>query len=266
MSAVEQVTCRRYLGDEWTEESTSVAREAAVVIYVNGQEMVTVLCTPVNINFLVLGFLYSEGIIESLKDIASMKVCDDELEVDVRLSRGDIELPQARTLTSGCGGGMTLTDRNTKKLRISSNLVVPSSQVTSLMKRLLNAADTHREHGGLHASALGQGDELLVVAEDIGRHNTLDKVLGECLLKGIPTRDRVLLSTGRVSSEMLLKAGRMATPIVISRGAITGRAISLAGELGITAIGYARGERFTVYTHPERVESKADNLAYCQRR
>ena len=113
--------------------------------------------------------------------------------------------------------------------------------------------ELYRLSGGVHASALSDTKNLLVVAEDIGRHNTLDKIQGECLLRGLSTRDRLLLSTGRVSSEMLLKAARMQVPVVVSRHSPTGRAISLARDLGIALVGYARGSRLSVYSHPERL-------------
>ena len=107
--------------------------------------------------------------------------------------------------------------------------------------------------GGVHTSALSDTRNLLVVAEDIGRHNTLDKIRGECLMRGISTRDRLLLTTGRISSEMLLKAAKMQSPVVVSRHSPTERAVLLARELGITLVGHARGGRLLVYSHPERL-------------
>jgi FdhD protein len=121
------------------------------------------------------------------------------------------------------------------------------------MKQLQSHMELYRAAGGVHASALADAGKLLVVSEDIGRHNTLDKIQGECLLRGLSTRDRLLLSTGRVSSEMILKAARMQVPIVVSRTSPTERAVRLARDLGITVIGYVRGGRFTVYSHPERL-------------
>ncbi|MFC1920084.1 formate dehydrogenase accessory sulfurtransferase FdhD, partial [Chloroflexota bacterium] len=242
------------------------ARETSITVYLNQQELVSVLCTPARVNYLVLGFLYNEGIIDSLKDVASMRVCDDEQEVDVRLSRPDVELPQSRTLTSGCGGGSMLGNREMEVLRVDSDVSIAPSQVSFLMKHLLQAAEGHKEYGGFHTSALADEQKLLIVSEDIGRHNTLDKIMGECLVRDIPPKDRLVLSTGRVSSEMLLKVARMGIPIVVSRGAVTGRSVHLARELGITLVGYARGERMTVYTRPKRVGIDIDNLAYRQRR
>jgi FdhD protein len=108
----------------------------------------------------------------------------------------------------------------------------------------------------VHASALCDTKNLLVVAEDIGRHNTLDKIQGECLLRKLSTKDRLLLSTGRVSSEMLLKAAKMQAPVVVSRHSITGNAVSLARDLGIALVGHSRGSRLSVYSHPERFQTR----------
>lgn len=224
------------------------------------------MCTPVKVNFLAMGLLFSEGVIQSARDVATMRVCDEEAEVDVRLLRQDIELPKARVLTSGCGGGSTSAIRDVENLRVTSAAAFAPEQVTAMMKRLLDAAETHREYGGLHTSAICDGNSLAVVAEDIGRHNTLDKIAGECLFKSMTMHDRMLVSTGRMSSEMILKAGRMGTPVVVSRGAITGKAVSFASELGITAIGYARGDRFTVYTHANRVGVTESGLTHSQER
>ncbi|MEW6425823.1 MAG: formate dehydrogenase accessory sulfurtransferase FdhD, partial [Bacillota bacterium] len=169
---------------------------------------------------------------------------------DVRLKNPEYKLPTLRTLTSGCGGGATF---KTQGERIDSDLVVTPTEVLSLMKQLQEKMELYRLSGGVHTSALADPKNLLVVAEDIGRHNTLDKIQGECLARGLSTRDRLLLTTGRVSSEMLLKAAKMQVPIVVSRHSPTGRAVSLARELGIALVGYARGSRFLVYSHPERL-------------
>jgi FdhD protein len=105
----------------------------------------------------------------------------------------------------------------------------------------------------MHNSALSDTENLLVMAEDIGRHNTLDKIQGECLMRGISTKDRLLLTTGRISSEMLLKAASMQVPLVVSRHSPTGGALSLARELGIALVGHVRGRSLMVYAHPERL-------------
>jgi len=249
------ISCDRFSDQGWVRTFVHVPIERELTIYVNLREFVTILCTPTRLNCLTLGFLYSEGIISGMGDVTMMRVCDDESEVDVRLSNPEFELPTRRKLTSGCGGGATFTTQGQK---VDSGFVATPKEVLSLMKQLQGQMELYRVSGGVHASALSDTKDLLVVAEDIGRHNTLDKIQGECLLSGLSTRDRLLLSTGRVSSEMLLKAARMQVPMVVSRHSPTGSAISLARDLGIALVGYARGSRLLVYSHPERLGCATD--------
>jgi len=244
------VVCDRFSAEGWGRISAHIPSEISLAIYVNRQELVTLLCTPTKLNSLVLGFLWAEGIISGMGDVASMKVCEEESLAEVMLSNPEYELPKQRTLTSGCGGGATF---NTQGQRIHSDLVATPKEVLSLMKQLQKQMVLYRLCGGVHTSALCDTENLLIVAEDIGRHNTLDKIQGECLLRGLSTRDRLLLCTGRVSSEMMLKAARMQAPVVVSRHSPTGSAVSLARDLGIALVGHARGSRLSVYSHPERL-------------
>jgi FdhD protein len=243
------IPCDRFSDEGWARTLTHVPDEMELTIYVNRRELVTILCTPTKLNCLVLGFLYAEGIISGMGDVASMRVCEEESMADVRLSNTKYKLPTLRTLTSGCGGGATF---KTQGQRVDSALVVKPKEVLSLMKQFQEQMELYQLCGGVHTSALADTKNLLVVAEDIGRHNTLDKIQGECLLRGLSSRDGLLLSTGRISSEMLLKGARMQTPIVVSRTSPTARAVSLARDLGITLVGYAHGNRLSVYSHPER--------------
>jgi FdhD protein len=245
------IGCARFSESTWLKTSVCVPGEMELTIYINGLELVTMMCTPAKLTPLILGFLYSEGMIKSVKDIASMRVCEEESLADLRLNTSDFKLPTRRTLTSGCGGGVAFTSQAPK---LRSDLVVTPPEVLSLMAQLVEKSELYRLCGGVHTSALADTKNLLVVAEDIGRHNTLDRIQGECLLTGLITKDRLLLSTGRLSSEMLLKAAKMEIPVVVSRSSPTERAISLARDLGITVVGYARASRLSVYSHPERLD------------
>jgi FdhD protein len=254
-----EVVFDRFSGKRWGRTSSHLPSEMALAIYVNRQELVTILCTPTKLDCLVLGFLYAEGIISGMGNVASMRVCEEELLAEVMLSNPEYKLPTKRTLTPGCGGGATFKIQGQK---VDSDLVATPKEVHSLMKQLQEQMVLYRLCGGVHASALADTKNLLVVAEDIGRHNTLDKIQGECLLRGLLTRDRLLLSTGRISSEMLLKAVKMKVPVVISRHSTTGAAVSLARNLGITLVGQARGGRLSVYSHPKRLGCSTNNLNY----
>ncbi|MCL6448340.1 MAG: formate dehydrogenase accessory sulfurtransferase FdhD [Armatimonadetes bacterium] len=252
--AAVEIACVRFADGEWAGTPVHVPGEMELTIYVNQQELVTVLCTPTRLNYLVLGFLYAEGIISGTDDVVMMRVCEEEALADVRL-KNEYKLPAQKALPSGCGGGATFQTRGQK---VASELVVTPTEVLSLMKKLQEKMELYRLSGGVHTSALADPKNLLVVAEDIGRHNTLNKIQGECLVRGLPTKDRLLLTTGRVSSEMLLKAARMQVPVVVSRHSPTGRAVSLARELGIALVGRALGNRFLVYSHPERLGCKTN--------
>lgn len=230
--------------------SANVPQEVALVIFVNGNELVRINCTPDKLNYLVLGFLYNEGIVSGLSDIAGIKSCNDEFEFDVTLSDTKFEIPETRTLTSGCTGGVAFA---ADVERVKSNTVVTFTNIAALMNQFLKQMELYPLCGGVHASALCTASKVVVIAEDIGRHNTVDKIQGECMMMGISTKDAILLSTGRVSSEMLLKAARMQVPVVVSRTSPTVRAITLAEEMNITLIGYARSKSLIVYSHPDRL-------------
>jgi len=242
----------RYGQGKATRMATAVPLESPLTIYVNGTELVTLLCTPVKLNCLVLGFLYSEGLISGPEDVLLLRVCDEEPVAEVRL-KGEWQPPQRRVATSGCGGGVSFSESLKDIPPVDSDLKIEPERLLDLMQLLSREARLFRTSGGVHSSALSDGESILAMAEDIGRHNTVDKVLGECLLRKVPTRGRLLLTTGRLSSEMVLKAARAGTPLVASRNSPTSLAVTLAREVGITLVGYVRGGRLSVYTCPERV-------------
>jgi FdhD protein len=235
------------LRDGRTEEvKGEIVREQPLVIHVNGTRFVTLLCSPLKLDCLVVGYLWLERVIGGLADIARLEVSEVDGRADVTLVR-DVELPSERILTSGCGGGITFRIDPRLFSRLHSSLRVRPSQLYQRMKDLYAAGENYRTSRGIHGAALTDGERLLIVAEDVGRHNAVDKVEGEALLRGIPTTDRMLLSTGRVSSEMLLKAARMGVPLVASRTSPTEMAVGLAEQLGITVVGYVRPESLNVY-------------------
>ncbi|MBM2831591.1 MAG: formate dehydrogenase family accessory protein FdhD [Dehalococcoidia bacterium] len=250
---VQSVTYSRYKDGEWSSISTPVPRELPLAVYVNERELVTILCTPVKLNFLIVGYLYVEGIISHPGEITSMRVCIEDSLADVRLSKSHLALPERRVLTTGCGGGVASLADTKEIAPVESRLTVAPGQILSLMKRMQEQATLFELSGGMHTSALADEGNVLVIAEDVGRHNTLDKILGECLLRNIPTEEHLLVTTGRLSSEMVIKAARMRVPIVVSRSSPTSSAIALAQRFGITVVGYARGSRLSVYTVEDRI-------------
>jgi FdhD protein len=240
----------KYSAGKWHQESLAVPKEFNITIYVNRIELLTIMCSPTKLNCLVLGYLFSEGLINDMKDVVSMRVCEDDFLADVTLKNIDFKPPEKKVLTSGCGGGISFSF-NTPK--IESQVTISADRILNLMGQLMENAAAYNLSGGIHTSAICDNEKILAMADDIGRHNTLDKLVGECLLRNIPTRDRILLTSGRVSSEMLRKAARMQAPVVGSLTSPTERAVTLARESGIALIGYARGNHLTVYSHPDRL-------------
>jgi FdhD protein len=236
-----------------------IIAEALVGLYVNGAEMVTFACTPTMQKELAVGFLLNEGIIESMGEVGAAHLCASGLCVDIWLHHA-ARAPTRRILTSGCAGGVTFDDLARTMPPLESNVTLPMERLWACLKTLQEAGPLYRRSGGVHASGLFKEGQLVSIAEDIGRHNTLDKIRGDCALRGIETRDGILATTGRVSSEMLNKAARMGCPIVISRTSATSLSVQMARAWNITLVGYVRGNRATVYSGEERVApSKLEN-------
>ena len=248
----EVVRLHRFSGRGFESLEIPVVEERPLVLYVNGQELVTLLCTPTKLEALIVGFLSFEGIIRGLKDIRSLTVLDGDGYADVRLA-SEFVPPRRRIHTSGCGGGVTFSLETEQSAAQRDNSSVDPSSLFPLLRELYTEARAYRESRGIHAAALADGQKLLIVTEDVGRHNAIDKVCGEAMLRGITTAGKILLATGRISSEMLRKAAHMGTPIVVSRTSATTLSIELAKRLGLTLIGYVRGDSFYVYSHPERL-------------
>jgi FdhD protein len=147
----------------------------------------------------------------------------------------------------------TKIDETNLKTSPLNGFVLTPEQITGLVAGLFESQTIYRQTGGVHTSALSDGEQLIASTEDVGRHNTLDKLAGLCLLQGILPERRVIVTTGRISSEMLQKARRMGASVVISRTSPSSLSIRLANQWGITLIGYARRNRFNVYSHPGRI-------------
>jgi FdhD protein len=240
---------RNYLkvrADRVEEVTGEVVREQPLTVHVNGDRFLTLLCSPMQLEALVVGYLWMEKVIQGLDDVTEVTVSPVDGRADVRL-RHAVELPTERILTSGCGGGITFRIDHRLFPRLSSSIRVTVTDLAQRMKDLFAAAIHYKESRGIHGAALADERGLLIVAEDVGRHNAVDKVMGEALLRGIRTEDRILLSTGRISSEMLLKAARMGVPVVASRTSPTEMAVALAEQLNVTVCGYVRPESVNVY-------------------
>lgn len=233
---------------------TETIVEAPVSLTINGDPWVTAMCTPTNLEAMAVGFLYNEGVIDRMEDVVDVRVCEHGDNVDVWLKR-TAEKPRSWRRTSGCTGGVTAVDHLAMP-DVEFDLDaprLPPEAIGHLVDQLFSSQALYRETGGVHTSMLSDGEEVVVAAEDIGRHNTLDKIAGLCLLQNKWPKVRILITTGRISSEMLQKAARLQAPILISRTSPSSLSIEMADRYGITLVGYARRQRFNVYSHPRRV-------------
>ncbi len=254
LSPQKPIHYERFEFNKWEPHDVETIVEAPVSLTVNGEVWLTFMCTPVELEAMAVGFLYNEGVLQKMGEVEDVRVCEHGDNVDVWLNR-NVEQPKSWRRTSGCSGGLTAVE-TLARVDVSfdgERPKVPAEAIGQLVEMLFESQELYRETGGVHTSALSDGQKVLIAAEDIGRHNTLDKIAGLCLMKDIWPETRILISTGRISSEMLQKAARLQAPILISRTSPSSLSIEMAERYGITLIGYARRHRFNVYTNAQRL-------------
>jgi len=246
-----------------TEENRSniedvVAREFPLTIILNNQELVTLLCSPKDLNYLAIGFLFSEGLLSSKDEIKKIMVDDQRGVVRVETNEDKAlanELVFKRFITSGCGRGASFYSAADvqNQAKVESQTQMSTHEVLSLVKDFQHRSQLYRATGGVHSAALCDTKSILVFGEDIGRHNAIDKIFGQCLLNDILTDERVVITSGRISSEILLKVAKRNIPIIISKSAPTDLGVKLANDLGISLLGFVRGKRINAYTNDWRI-------------
>lgn len=243
-----------------TDQTQWVIRERPVTLYLNGREVVTLLCAGHHLDELAAGFFYSEGFIEAPDDLLKMEIDETAGRVDVDASgRSTIteRLWQKRTISSGCGKGSLFYYSLDALLSrpVKSQVRVSPRQVLDRVEDLNHLSETYRRTHGVHNTALASAERIILFRDDIGRHNAVDMIVGHVFLNGIPLDDKMLITTGRLTSEMLIKAAKVNIPVLVSRNTATSLAVELAVSLGVTLIGYARAGKFTVYSGRERIDA-----------
>jgi len=233
------------------------ARELPVTIILNDQELVTMLCSPKNLEYLAVGFLSSEGFLKSKDEIKKILV-DDERGV-VRLETVEDkgfaqDVLFKRIISSGCGRGASFySTADAASQKVESRMEISVDEVFTLVNEFQHGSQLYLATHGVHSAALCDRKSILVFSEDIGRHNAIDKIFGKCLLEDIPTDDQIIITSGRISSEILHKVARRGIPIIISISAPTNLGVRIADILGITLIALVRGKRMNVYTSDWRI-------------
>jgi len=239
-----------------------LALESMFTLFVNRMEVATILCSPSQVRELAVGFLLGEGVLTRREDLLSVRYEKSRGIVRIRLSESVDLSPfsgeRKGTITSGCGKGQTYTFiRDVEEMpTLPFGLTVDAAILGAKVREFSHMSTTYKDTGGVHSAMLWDGANLAEFAEDLGRHNAVDKVFGACFLKGIPAAGNMLLSSGRMSSEIVLKAARAGVPLIASRNAPTSFSVQLAELLDLTLVGFVRGDRMNVYSHAERVVTK----------
>jgi len=264
MDAINKALIIRITGDRVEELEDRIAVETTFTLYVNGEILVSLLCTPTELDALAVGFLISEGLLSERRSLQSVDVDEKRSIVSVRLHN----LPpnwntsyQKKTITSGCGKGVTFANMGEiPEAEVSRrSFALHPETIRTLLKRFAKMSDLYLKTGGVHSAALAdiRGD-ILLFSEDIGRHNAVDKLIGKAFLADVKLDDKLLCTSGRVSGEIMTKVIRRGIPVLISRTAPTCMSIAYAEHHGVTLIGFARGKRMNVYTHPLRISLAPD--------
>ncbi len=255
---LKNIIIEKVLGDELIEKDDVVIDESRINIFLNGEKTISMMCIPKDQEAHAIGFLMSENVISSVDDITSMEVKADGLEVYIEAKVDEDSLKnlyKEKTLTSGCGGGVTGNVAGSVEVPFNQVAMnVKSSTISKEVKIFYDESELYMLTGCVHKAMLYMEDGTTVTAEDIGRHNAIDKVIGKCKLANIDTTKSVLFVSGRLSSEMVVKAVMHKVPIVVSRTAPTYLGVKTAHTHGITLIGFARGKKMNLYTHQGRID------------
>ncbi|UXR71343.1 formate dehydrogenase accessory sulfurtransferase FdhD [Staphylococcus sp. IVB6240] len=262
-------TMIRYQDGELIETTDDYVTEFPLTVIVNGHEFATIICSPNNLEELVLGFLASEGVIFKREDLLQLELDDQRGYAHVKVTT-DIEkanyLSTKRMVASCCGKSREFYFQNDAAIAKTSmsTIQLSPSQILHMMAQLQAHSKTFIATGGLHNAAISDGNAFYVHRQDIGRHNALDKLYGYCIKRHISVRDKILIFSGRISSEILIKAAKIGVGMIISKSAPTTLAVQLAQDLNITAIGFVREGHFNIYSHPERVDGAPKQLPASQ--
>lgn len=239
-------------------EYAMVVSEIPLTVFLNDTELATLICSPGAYKELAVGFLLSEGLLQNPSDIKEITYNEEDglLWVETTSPVPQTENFLRRQIASCCGKGraaLYFVNDASQLEPVQSECLFSARLIPKVIGLLEEKSATFRLTGGVHGAALADSENMFVMYEDIGRHNAVDRVLGYAFLNRIETGDKLLLLSGRVSSEILIKAARRGVPLVVSRSAPTKLALELADQFGVTVVGFARGQQFSIYSHKEKV-------------
>jgi FdhD protein len=258
MNSFTKIEIIQYRNGSSSEVQDPVVSEKRLRIYSNNKEVLSLMCTPTMIRELVVGFGLSEGIIKrNGQGDLQQEWCTERIEIFWKDQEIEVQLPIeipdiSQTLTSGCAKGVTFS-LNTEIEPIQDDFEVDINIIFELYKEFQKKSRLFRNTGGVHSAALCDEKEILIFAEDIGRHNAIDKVIGYAFLENISMKEKFLLTSGRLSSEIINKAVRARVPLLISRAAPTDLAVEFANKYMVTLVGFLRGRNLNIYSNPQRI-------------
>lgn len=241
---------------------TAVVTERPLTLFLNRQEIVTMMTIGDHPDYLAVGYLLNQNMLRPDDEIEAIDY-DEELEVVVVRTKRETDYEeklQKKIRTSGCAQGTVFGDLMERfdEIQLSKEARLHTSWLYALTRKINSAPSLYLEAGAIHGCVLCQGDRPLIYMEDVGRHNAVDKIAGYMLLKGIEPADKIFYTTGRLTSEMVIKTVQMGIPILISRSGFTAWGVELARKAGLTLIGRARGRRFIALSGEERIIFDAD--------
>jgi FdhD protein len=241
--------CIKADGNKFEKVLHEVVEEVPIALFVNGRHAMTAMMSPVQLEEFVTGFLFTEQIIKGVDEIESIRIEKNRISV---ITKNLFKVPgPKKTILSGCGGSVSFIDAE-KLPKIQSDFTITTTKIEESVKTVL-ASDLHRTTGGIHVVALVTNDAILSVSEDIGRHNAVDRVIGHGLRSGIDFSRTFIVSSGRISSEMVRKCLIANIPRIISRSATTTLSVEIAGKTGLTIVSFVRSGKMNIYSHPQRI-------------
>ncbi|MBI2288544.1 MAG: formate dehydrogenase accessory sulfurtransferase FdhD [Chloroflexi bacterium] len=254
---VEKVPILRVTQEGRSNVEETVARESALTIILNNKELVTLLCSPGDLKSLAVGFLVSEGLLASKAEITKLLVDDSRglVRLETIEDKGFTqEVLAKRVLTSGCGAGTTFFRAVDAAIpKVESKMTISPDEVFALVNQFQHGSELYLATHGVHSAALCDRKSIQAFSEDIGRHNAIDKIFGRYFLEGKSTDNHLVITSGRVSSEILNKVAKRGIPIVVSISAPTSLGVRISNQLGITLIGSVRGKKMNIYANDWRV-------------
>jgi FdhD protein len=249
---------------------TPIAGEHPLTLYVDKHEIVTLMTLGAAPEALAIGFLRNQRLVESIEEIVSVNVDWEVNAVAVTTRSGLVDLDkktEKRTATTGCGQGTVFGDlmADIDSIRLADGMRIEEETLFSLLNAVREHESIYKQAGAVHGCALAKGSKILTFVEDVGRHNAVDAIAGRMWLEGIEGDDKIFYTTGRLTSEMVIKAAQMRIPVLVSRSGLTKMGHDVASQVGITMIGRAVGKHYLLFTGAQRLVKGAADAYFTAR-